>query len=157
MHCGSCSFLWDCVQNKCTRRRPQKWYSTAGWRHYFGHFSPQTAPVLDIWRHLALRPLTVSQSHTPESSRKQSRIGKRSALKRKWDSSYHLVAAVVIELPPEVKVSNANAAGVGAGQHHRAAIHCLQIVDLPYRHLKGLSGPQTWTGRDGDKRMRARL
>lgn len=83
MRCGSCTSLWDCVQNKCTRRRPQKWYSIAGWRGHFPHFSRQTVPALDIWRHLGPRPLTLSSSYTPESSRKLSRSRKDKGFRQK--------------------------------------------------------------------------
>lgn len=78
------------------------------------------------------------------------------SLRRKRGSFYHLDAAIAIKLPVKVKVFDANAAGVGAGQHHSAAVHCLQVVDLPYRHLKGMSRPQTWRGRSSDKRTKAR-
>ena len=57
------------------------------------------------------------------------------------ECSYRVHGAVVVELPAEVEVFNANAAGVCAGQHDRAAVHRLQEGNLPHRHLQGLSRP----------------
>lgn len=63
--------------------------------------------------------------------------------KPKSERSYLLHGAIVIVLPAEVESFDADAAGVYAGQQHRTAIHCLEIVDLSYRHFKGLRKPQT--------------
>ncbi len=57
------------------------------------------------------------------------------------ERSHLLHGAVVIELPVEVEVRDADTAGVCARQHDCAAIHGLQEGNLSYRHLKGLSRP----------------
>lgn len=51
--------------------------------------------------------------------------------------------AIVVEVPAEVEVLDADTAGVGAGQQDCAAIHSLQEGNLPHRHLQGLSRPHT--------------
>lgn len=55
--------------------------------------------------------------------------------------------SVVIKLPVEVEVLDADTAGVGARQHDCAAIKGLHEGDLPYRHLKSLRGPCGWEER----------
>lgn len=59
-------------------------------------------------------------------------------------SFYLRHGAIVIELPVEVKVFNADAAGVRAGQHDGASIHRLQEGNLPHKHLQTLSRPHIW-------------
>lgn len=148
-HCGSCTSLWGCVQNRCSSLRLQRWCLTARWRCYCDSFSPQTPLALDIWSHVAPPPLTVSLTRTPERNDKLSNTQMDTLNERFVPTrcSYLLHGAVFIELPVEVEVLDADTAAVSAGQHYRTAIHCLQGGNLPYRHLKGLSTPHSWRGR----------
>uniref|UniRef100_A0A0E9UT44 Uncharacterized protein n=1 Tax=Anguilla anguilla TaxID=7936 RepID=A0A0E9UT44_ANGAN len=58
--------------------------------------------------------------------------------------------AVVIVMPAEEEVLDADAAAVGTRQEHGAAVHGLQVVDFPYRHLQRLSVPHSEKQHNGD-------
>ena len=54
--------------------------------------------------------------------------------------------AVVVVVPVEVQLVDADAGGVGAGQQHRGAVCGLQEGHLPRGHLQAVHTPGAWRG-----------
>lgn len=53
-------------------------------------------------------------------------------------------APVVVEVPAEVEVLDADAGGVGTRQEHRGAVHGLDGGDFTCGHLQGAHSPHAW-------------
>lgn len=126
---------------------PHKLHTLPEYSHIWHH---------PLWRYHWLTDLMGSARY--QSSQNCSRLHKLEKNKQKSlnhvEGFYLLHSAVVIELPVEVEIFNANTAGIGARQSNCAPIHCLKEGNFPDRHLKGLSRPRTWKAEEWQKTWR---